>query len=316
MFSLIGYDNRVMLKEETNNNSVKLFVLSEGSTTANPKYTTDYPDVVAQSIIQNKGITMVLERNGSLWNTYVKVGDTYYLVHSGVACGNIGTNDITNILVQCSEATTSNRACVKEVTISENPSAITKLAYKSNGIATTASNADVSAVLVSGDFRAEFFIGKDALNYDYQTGTASEQFGVQCRFYNTTTNANANFQLLRWGNKIYIKNTNNNKGFVIMELSSDSTTSSPKYTATEGWEAVCEELIKNNGLTFMVERINGKWNVYAKVNDVYYKALENLDINDMGTNDIDMVKLQSGNATSTNRAIVKDLVIETNLSND
>jgi hypothetical protein len=274
VFSLLGYDNRVMLKDEKNNNAIKLFVLSQGSTTENPLFTSDYPEAVASAIIQNKGITLVIERNGELWNTYVKVEDTYYLVHKGVSIGTIGTANITNVLFQCPEVSNTNRAYIKEFVIDENPADINKCVYRN--VSDTSADSGESVVIASGDFgtkfRVETFIGQENLNLTYDASATSDVWKTTITFRGAD-NTKTGFFLFRYGNRIIFRDGSGSVAktlFAITENGYAQGAGSKFSDAT--MQLLAQEIATKNGITIAIDRDGKTWTAYIKIGENYYKV--------------------------------------------
>jgi hypothetical protein len=185
-------------------------------------------------------------------------------------------------------------------------------------VATTGANTLVSEQTISGDFRAEFFVGKDSLNFDYNE-TKKEHFGVQVVFKTADESKSAQFQLLRYDNRIQFKHYNGSgdggSATTFMTLGSGSTTDSPKYTMTNDYAAaIGASLVEKDGITMVVERKGSAWDMYIKVADVYYIIKENITLNNLGSDAIAKIMLQSSNADNTNNAYVKGFTVVNNPS--
>jgi hypothetical protein len=183
-------------------------------------------------------------------------------------------------------------------------------------VATTGATTLVSEQTISGDFRAEFFVGKDSLNFDYNE-SQNEHFGVQVVFKTADESKSAQFQLLRYDNRIQFKHYNGSSGSgtTFMTLVSGSTTASPKYTMTNDYAAaIGASLVEKDGITMVVERKGSAWDMYIKVADVYYIIKENITLNNLGSDTIAKIMLQSSNADNTNNAYVKGFTVVNNPS--
>jgi hypothetical protein len=132
-FQFLRYQNRMIFKEVNKKVNMELFEIIDGSTTAEPKYKARsnwplYQDIV-DSIIEEKGLSLVIERKGATWYAYIKANGNYYKV-----CNVGGTNSfdysatinaetaITSVeLYAAGGASTSNPAYMKNVVVTLNP---------------------------------------------------------------------------------------------------------------------------------------------------------------------------------------------------
>jgi hypothetical protein len=123
----------MIFKQVNKKVEMELFEIIDGSTTAEPKYQAKngwplYQDIV-DSIIEEKGLSVVIERKGATWYAYIKANEKYYKV-----CNVGGTNSfnysatinaemtITSVeLYAESGASTSNPAYMKNVVVTLNP---------------------------------------------------------------------------------------------------------------------------------------------------------------------------------------------------
>ena len=275
-FQLLRWAHRFQFKYYNNNGGTgtNFMRLTDGSTTANPTYevTTDnFAEAIAKSLVENNGITMAIERSGSLWDMYIKVADVYYLIKADADLSAVGTADITNVQIQSSQATSTNNVYVKGFTVINNPAAITKLGYKTVKDTTNDAN---SVVAVNGNigtnFRVEMFVGNDSLDVSYNGGTFTNQIT-----FRTSDNKVLSFQYLRYQNRMIFKQNDKKVNMEIFEIISGSTNEEPKYQARSGWslyDDIAKSIIANKGLTVVIERKGADWYAYIKVDNDYYKV--------------------------------------------
>ena len=328
-FGILRWDDRIIVKNVSANVSANLFELKDNSTNEVPVYgdfatTISYSNDIAKSFIANNGLTVAIERNATVWNVYVKIGNTYYLVLENQSFSAVGSQDITKINLWSDTANVNNNSFIKNLTVVKNPTALSTICYPApaEAYATNTNGVNVINKNYGTDFRMEVFLGQEQLDMTYNASATGELWKTRIELGSANLSKRAMFFVARYDNRIIIGEENNKirKMYRITESGYGKHEDAGLTFSDEAIAAIAPGIVEENGVTLVIERKAANYTLYVKAGGQYYLigtcqpgAVDGKT--QLGATDaIDSIRLRAaaGGVSVTNRACLKDLMVTLN----